>query len=834
MKIKPSTVAFIWSSVIRNTVLSALAIFFFLLVFVFPSVTRASGSTSVGIILLVVAPVLIGLFSFVLSVIDALIRVRKEEYMLLDDKIVMKTGGLFSDREVQLPIKNITHLDRTTPWLENMLFGTGELSIKSAGSDHTEIKIRSVKNFHELTKKVIELMIANGFSMQSDDLRIEEKPVVIGVLFESLATVVASAFLLFYFWAGYIQDIFVIVNRASTETVGIIFLLFIAFILVIAFVAGFCIRFLDLQNRVYSVYKDTIIFNEGYLTKHYSIMPVENLTDSTKAQSLFQRILGIYNISISTKGSGQEIVFKNMPHGDKMESVIDEIAGQKMNVVKATEAGISTADNEVKATQSTVQRNYTDYVAVLKMDFFRISLTSIVILLLGLIVTAFLALIPILSQNINLSALPIINIMIWLFIAVVAFLGNLINYYANTYYINARSIKHDFKFLSAQSMDFNVDKISGISIRMGLIDQLLKTADITFYSVGSNQNIIFRAVKVNAGVLDNLLKKFGFTHKGKGHLEEIKPSFNPLALVSRYFPLITLALFAVAMITTGLALQESALMLSYFGVIILMFLGLVLLTEYIQLIQSALRLYPDYLEIEHGLITKRFDYAHYDDVKNVVTVKYPLVDYGKIKFNILGEQLFYISDMQSNSSTANLYNSRYQQRQQVQFAKNNFSLPLMPGITKLDDLIDSIILNRTISSSYKREDMLKQIDAQVEVTKSPSLLNSLIWILPVCIIIFPLILVMPFMILEIALRKYELEKNRLVVKSGIIYRKQTSLLYSRIDNIEKQQGLLGKILGNANINLHTVGSKFLELQLLNIKGFEEVYEFLQKKLAESK
>ena len=79
----------------------------------------------IGIILFVLNPIFIfgPIVLFVLlnafSFIVLLVRYKKEKYEFYSDKIVYKSGGLFSDNENELIIKNVTYVGMRLPFIEH-------------------------------------------------------------------------------------------------------------------------------------------------------------------------------------------------------------------------------------------------------------------------------------------------------------------------------------------------------------------------------------------------------------------------------------------------------------------------------------------------------------------------------------------------------------------------------------------------------------------------------------------------------------------------------------------------------------------------------------------
>src|SRR5690554_511572 len=72
------------------------------------------------------------------------VRFNKTTYSFYPDRIIMRTGGLFSEQTVDLQLKNITHVSTTVPFLEHQIFKTGNVYIQAAGAAGTEISMISI------------------------------------------------------------------------------------------------------------------------------------------------------------------------------------------------------------------------------------------------------------------------------------------------------------------------------------------------------------------------------------------------------------------------------------------------------------------------------------------------------------------------------------------------------------------------------------------------------------------------------------------------------------------------------------------------------------------
>ena len=73
-----------------------------------------------------------------------------------------------------------------------------------------------------------------------------------------------------------------------------------------------------------------------------------------------------------------------------------------------------------------------------------------------------------------------------------------------------------------------------------------------------------------------------------------------------------------------------------------------------------------------------------------------------------------------------------------------------------------------------------------------------------------------------------MQSYRVVKKSGVIYKSQKSVVFSKIDHINKSQGALNKLFSNGNVVVNTTGSSLPELVLTDMSKYSEFYEELKK------
>ena len=229
-------------------------------------------------------------FAAGISYLSLSVQYKKEKYFFYKDRFIRKGGGIFSDFEKELNVKNITHVTMQLPFIENKLFGAGNIKIESAGALATEIFLRAIDRPEERYENVINVMKDSGFRLKRDNLIEQERPHPLAVFFEVFGVFSGAVFFVAYLFIAIMDETKIDAGKLVSEYgallgggVGLIFL----------GILTFCIfHFLDLQKRVYELYEDTITYTEGFLNKNYSFIPIENLADSAVTQSFFSRLFG--------------------------------------------------------------------------------------------------------------------------------------------------------------------------------------------------------------------------------------------------------------------------------------------------------------------------------------------------------------------------------------------------------------------------------------------------------------------------------------------------------------------------------------------------------------
>jgi membrane protein YdbS with pleckstrin-like domain len=200
-------------------------------------------------------------------------------------------------------------------------------------------------------------------------------------------------------------------------------------------------------------------------------------------------------------------------------------------------------------------------------------------------------------------------------------------------------------------------------------------------------------------------------------------------------------------------------------------------------------------------------YVPLEYLKDISLRKYPFYNVGSMRLSVSGE---YLSLFKKNN-------------QPVVYARTIY-LKYVNDLTDVADTIDYILLKEGRS-----KDTQSGWDHTVQMEAQPALSNHLFTLDGLLrLIIPPLQIFLIAMILSVRSTSYILEKDRVLVWSGIFYRSRKSILYKKIDHFNRQQGAMNKFFGNGTIDIHTEGSGQIEMRISNISEWQEFYNKLSE------
>ncbi|MFA5763692.1 MAG: PH domain-containing protein [archaeon] len=740
---------------------------------------------------------------------------KKTHFDFLEDKIVVYYGNLFSDSSIEIVIDRITHVYLIKPFLENKLFNVGTVMIELAGSAIPEGVFILINNSEQIYEQIRNVMQERGFKLTKQELLQKDTPNILGVIFETIKIAIFGFIGLI--WIGSI--ILGIIMVFSPQLGGIITL--IVFIFYLLFIIK---TFFELKIREYYIYTDTIEYFEGFLTKVSSFMPAENLANADITQTLIDKIFDLYDVKISCQGSNHEILFKNLKQGLEMEKHIDNLIQTTKQLDHLENKKVNDEVIKFKINPAAKEKLIKDttFTAELKINFKRLALIPSSILFTILILINFFGLIlGLLPISLSLSEFLVLIILGTL-------IGGLIASSSTIYKITPNGIAHNFDFLFKKNIEFANDKITGIVISRSIIDRWMNTFSVTFFSIGSSTNIIFNAINYSQELEEKLLSKFGVI------VEDTMFDIKPNMTLGNFFKQNIVILIIDFLLIIGSIFIFPAI--SIF---------LILITILIIIYKSAFykrveaKFAYDFIAYNEGIWFVKTTYATYDNIKDIEITKSPMCNNGLIHFNISGESI-----IKTDNGT--------------QIIPHGFFINYVDKITQMDDVIDTIIysrptkqeLSKTILKSEKLligksslgnellpgAIILGIIGVIISVVlfgigiSASSIDESVLFIMTIVIMFGWIIyvLILAFGAWKIKVREYSIQPYRVVAKSGIFWKAQKSIIFTKIDHIAKFQGFLNKVFKNGSIVVHTTGSSLPEMVIVNIPNQTEFYEKLEQ------
>ncbi len=763
---------------------------------------------------------------------NAYVKYKKRRYVFEEDRIIQYSGGIFSESQTELLIKNITHVQRVYPFFEYKIFKTGRIKIEAAGSRESEVKIVTVDNAEEIMSLVERTMIKNGFNLDKDDLRYSENPHPLGVFFDLSQKIIAALVVVFFIFSGSFPGFGALQGIDFWLFDYSILFFLVPFLILIPFIVWLVLSFLDLSRREYNIYSNIITYTEGFLTRRYAFIPFKNLSDSTTTQNIVDRIFELYDVKISCQGSGQEILFKNLRRGKEVNETLDYLIkshkeksefGGPDQLRQTKEGSEAWAQKKTEVRQEAVGESGS--VKTQEEEFVKEIFVNMSRHLFFLTIFTPLILVGFLFP---LILLPVALI----FLA--SFIYPFIEANFTRFYVKEGSMLRRYKFISSKDTEFNNEKITGLVIKRNLIDYYYKTFSVKFYSIGAGSDLEFFNIDHDDALVENILSKTGLKPQKKVFQIDSEFSFLDSLRSSLFLSLGAFSLLLLWLILASIYLNFSLAILTLVLLAFFYFLFYLYQVHYFQ--RSKLYFYEDVVHFQKGIFFKSFFYARYDNIKDISTTKYPLTDKGDLCFNIAGEKAVQAQQGQVVSS-------------------HNFTVKYVSNIPVQDKLIDFILLRspRAEEINSYREDPEKYAP-KILMKRRPSLKNPIFltilflmglnlvslfiffwdppwrnifvfWILFLVLINVSSLLVVTVITL---VKRFVIENTRVLDRSGVFYKKQTSVVFEKIDFLNNSQGFVNKLFRNGNVTVNTVGSSKAELELNNIDDYKEFYEKLHK------
>ena len=710
----------------------------------------------------------------------------KERYEFLEHRIIAHRGSPISDQTSELTIRNITHVKRRLPWPRYPLFGVGDVMIESAGSQASEITLRTIRHPGEVYDDVAALMRANGFHLAREELLHEEQPDTVAVILECAGMVAATIFATFVALAELYFD-----DGGPGGIGGYLGLLPLLGIVAVAF------HFLDMRRRTYRVYSDSVFYEEGFLTRDDAFIPGENIADSSSRRGLIDMLVGVYDVQISCQGSQGEIHFRRLRGGPALSSAVERVitgtkelsgpAEEESQPSPASERGEQDRSPDVRRGKArpAAPPPESRWTSQLRPTPLRAVIVPIV-----LCVVAF-------------PLLPV-----WILLIV----RGLIIATCTTYSVRQTSVGERYQFLRSSEREFNYDKITGAVIRENPLDRLFGTVTVSIWSIGSGQPLNLAHVKRDQVQMDPLLRQLGIPEPDV--VERLPARFSIRRMLMATLPGQVLLGIAVVVLLGLSLIVSAAWLLALVPLAIVAAAVIVHRTVYYP--RCRVNVHQYHLECQEGIWWRRRYFARHDNVKRVELTRYPGGDVGTVRFVVAGER------RQGGSSGAPGMSG---QNNLEGMGATSYGF----GVRYAEDIARHRLSLDERLQGFEPEPDHEEVTPEHE--SRPALANSLTPLIVLSVVIIPLVVLLPvtvpLTVMAIRRRSYRVEPRRVLLKSGILYRRQASILHDRIDSIRRNQNLLGKVFGNGNVTIFTAGSSRPDMELSNAPDYEQLFVVLK-------
>ena len=756
------------------------------------SVVIAVGSIASGAWFLIIFAAAPWLVIVAPTTYNAFVAYRKERYEIHSDHLVAHRGGMLSDGRTELDIRNITHVRLRLPWLRYKFFKVGDVRVESAGSAASEITFRSILEPEAVYEEVQELMRQNGYSLSRTEELHMESPGPLGAMTvvgqRIIGAIASSIFLLFFVGSG-------VAGLGSQSgilgSLAAVAAMAFGAVVVLSAIAGIVVTYLDITRRTYTVHNDAVTYTEGFLTRDNAFIPYENIADAAVNRTVVDQVLGLYDVKVSCQGSGSEIYFRRLSNGPALQEAIATLvasAGKasriKKESKKAEQAKKAETEGEpdsgvigkpgAKPPQS---RTLVDpdeaWTTTVRMNMMRTMVP-----LLGIIWTGPGFLIAAVAMAIKVSK--------------------------TTFTIGTDSMASTYAFLGAKHQEYAYDKVTGVQINRNPLDTLFKTVTVQIWSIGSPQPLVLSNIIEEELDLPALLRQCGIPSDDPVQ-GQLKQSFGPkLWLIQNVFGLAFLAMLAFACLVLAIAVKWLFLLL----IPILLLLPIpAAVAASVRTGRQSLTFHAEHMEAQTGIFFKQRIHVRYDNIKKVESTRIPLTDQGTFKVYVAGERIVQQQNQQ-NAGAGGL--------------KMPYSLQglYIEGIDAKVDALDALMLGLIEPNQI---DGVHEQGDDVISTSHPAFANEVVTLAIVGIFFPPLWMLIPLIIWQVKMRRYEVETDRVVVRSGILFKSSVSVLYNRIDSIQQNQGALGKAFGNGRVTILTAGSSMPDLVVANVPDYQEVY-----------
>ena len=725
----------------------------------------------------------------------ASVAVKKERYEVFGSRVVACSGGLFSDRQTDLDFRNVTHVKQRLPWMRYRFFDVGDVMIDSAGSAGDSVVFQSLRDPDGVYAMIRERLKQNGFSLTGQELLHEESPSATGVAVDLAQTGIGIgigfvwvALSLVGFVMGFEGD-----GPKGREMPMLVLaaVVLVPILMLVGNIALLIVRALDLRRRTYQIYNDVVEYREGFLTQNNAFIPYENIADADVARNLVDQMFGLADVKISCQGSGSEVRFRRLKHAGGVKRALDQVVhnANAAPALSAAAAAMPGADygasdaSPVAAHQPGAPERPTPRAAPRRMDVPAHEMW-----------TATLSPVPLRSL---VTFLPFL----WFPPLWIAMIASWIQARVTRFVVTANGVGIHTGVMNKVERQYAYDKVTGVIVKRGPFDRLMKTVSVQICSIGSTQPLEMGHVRESDLDLPRLLRQLGISATP---VERTIPAQFTTGTWLRAEPgrIVVTVLVAMACVV-GTVLSEQPLVMA-FAVLPPLFAIPSWFYRRTAIARQSCTLHADHVELQRGVWWRQHTFARYDDVKKAELTRYPGGTNGKLRLYLAGERV-----TQSNNGAV-----------AIPYTVDCIYVEQIDGLRSwLDDVLEE---TRAPGDTSPRP--ARAVTTEVR----PALANAMVPTLIFSVFLLPLLpFIVAWVIISVRRIRYRLEAGRVVKESGVLFRTHTSVLLDRIDSTQQGQGALGKMFGNGSVTLLTAGSSRPDLVVGNIPGHNDFYRTLR-------
>ena len=825
--LRPNRRVFLWRPLIRTAILGtvfALAAHLFLPLF-------ATVDPGLGVLLGIAAAFV------VYTAISRIVAFRRTFYEFYDDRLVVKSGTIATRSTVDLPYRNVTQVVLRLPFVERRLFKTGHLSIHAAGSARGIARLQSIDAPREVYDEMADRLRDNGFSLERDRVLQREKPHIIGTALDTSGLAIGGLIALItigFTVAGTVVDLLdldsyyelfdvltgaVEPDDAEEATAAQRATLGVALLAILGGSYGLgrlALHFVDLNRRIYTLWNDVVDYEDGFLTETYKFVPIENLADTATEEPFLKRLFGMADVHLSPHGSASGIRFPSMPRAEKFRRNLDqliestdapvpvelddeegEVSEEEVQGARAT--GVKDRLPDVKGPAlefgpSFLRRAATGVIQAFKLPFF---LVAIAFTVWGTAIwTAFdPAEFGVFVDIEELEAR-------WIIYGGLAIFAGLSLYqlfmaaffcWTTSYRVGRRKLSWERDFISRDEIEFTTDKITTLETQRDLLDRLMGTATLVFRSIGNPAPIVFNDIARADERTDELRRRLGLLDNADEALATHRPTANPLDLfLGRLYTTTFIWIIAIAgAVAANIYWPPGVYLAGAFATIPI----LRILHNAVYYPRCFAQIFDDHLLIKRGIIFQERHYVAYDQLRSVISTRYPLRSTG-------------ILELVPGSTT-------------------RISLPYLRDIRELHELLDDKLYRMPMRPTRQADDF----DRSELSRRTPQARNGILKA-SVFTLLVALVTLIPVILLYVHTRRTDIivEKGRVRRLQGILYRTTQTVLINRIDQLLIDRGPVNTLFRNGQVSVLTVGSTIPDLVLGPIPDDQALYDELEELL----